>query len=150
MILVADHCIYDPIIQALKKLRFPILSITELQNDIVDYSVMEACLESDGILVTMDKGIPSQAYAFEYASKGLSVVLLRWKSNKQDAWQQITEIILRDGNQWIQIAERETSIISVNYKGGTRARAWAEISPHIIRHAFKNEIVPPDFVVDDD
>lgn len=143
MILVADHCIYDPVVQALKKLKFPILSISELQDEIADYTVLQACLDNSGLLITLDKGIPSQAYAFEYANKGLSVVLLRWKSSKQDAWQQITEVILRDYNNWIEIAEKDTSIISVSYRGGTRARAWSDISPHIVKHAFAKEIIPP-------
>ena len=111
---------------------------------------MQACLDNEGILVTLDKGMPSQAYAFEYASKGLSVVLLRWKSNKQEAWQQITEIILRDHKLWFEIAQKETSVISVSYKGGSRSRSWSDISPLIKGHAFSKEIIPPNFLNEKD
>jgi len=149
VILIADHCVYEPIIQALKKLQFPILSIYDIQDGRADYTVMQACLDNNGILITLDRGIPSQAYAFEYASKGLSVVLLRWKSSKQDAWQEMTEVILRESKHWIETAERETSIISVSYKGGSRPHAWSDISPQIIKHAFNKEIIPPDLFRDD-
>ena len=148
MKLIADHCIYDPIIQALSALRLPILRIQDIQSKMPDYSVMQACLENDGILLTLDKGIPSQAYAFEYAKDGLTVVLLRWKSNSPRAWQQITEIILRDYEQWIEVAETETSVISVSYNRGSRPHSWADISPKIVQHAVQHEIIPPDFVIE--
>ncbi len=150
MRLIADHCIYEPIVLALSNLKFPLISIKEIQSERPDYTVMQACLDNDGILLTLDKGMPSQAYAFEYASKGLTVVLLRWKSNKEEAWQQITEIILRDHKLWLEIAQEETSVISVRYKGGSRPRTWAEISPLIIGHAFAKEIIPPDLFNDDE
>ncbi|MFC2060634.1 DUF5615 family PIN-like protein [Chloroflexota bacterium] len=146
MKLIADHCIYDPVLQALSALKFPITSITDLLTERVDYTVMQACLDNNGLLLTLDKGMPSQAYAFEYASKGLSIVLLRWKSGNNEAWQQITEIILRDSRYWIEIAQQETSIISVSYKGGSRSKAWTEISPLIVMHAFTKEVIPPELI----
>lgn len=143
MKLIADHCIYDPILRALSSLKFPIVSITQLQSETPDFTVIQACLDNDGVLLTLDKGMPPQAYAFQYAANGLSVVLLRWKSSAAEAWQQITEVILRDYKQWIEIAQRETSVISVSYRGGSRPRSWEEISPLIIGHALAKEIIPP-------
>jgi len=142
--LIADHCVYEPIVLALSNLKFPLISIKEIQSEIPDYTVMQACLDNDGVLITLDTGMPSQAYAFEYAKNGLTVVLLRWKSGNHEAWQQITEVILRDHKLWFEIAQEETSVISVSYKGGSRPRAWAEISPLIIGHAFTKEIIPPE------
>jgi hypothetical protein len=145
LIVIADACIVDPVIRALKELKFAIVTISELKSERPDYSVMQCCLKNQGILITLDTGIPSQAYAFQYARNGLTVVLLRWKSQNREAWQQMTEIILRDHKYWIEIAEKEPSVISVSYRRGSRTRSWKDISPLISEHAFLKEDIPPDF-----
>lgn len=139
---IADHCIFAPIVQALSVLKFPIKSIQQVQKERPDYSVMRTCLIQNAILITLDLGIPSQAYAFQYAKAGLTVILLRWRTQTPKDWQQMTEVILRDHEQWSAIAKKDTSVISVSYKGGSRPRSWSQISPLIVEHAFVKEKAP--------
>ena len=90
-------------------------------------------MASARVLVTRDTGIPSQAYAAQYAHNGLTIVLLRWKTSTMKDFQQMAEAILRDGEKWIHIAETTPSIISVN-RHQSRPRAWAEV-PDSITHS---------------
>ena len=145
MKIIADHCIFDPVIQSLQVLRFPIVSIKTLQQEKPDYSVMQTCLENDGILITLDKGIPSQAYAFQYAQGGLTVVLLRWRLQGYKTWQQMVEVILRDYGRWVTIAQEYPSVISAKYSG-SRHHTWNEIPPLIAEHAFMKEEIPPELL----
>ena len=91
----------------------------------------DVVLRQGGVLVTMDTGIPSQAYLFEYAQNGLTVVVLRWKKSTPKDWQEMAVSILRYGEDWEQIAAVTPSVISVNRRR-SRARAWQDVPTSII------------------
>jgi predicted nuclease of predicted toxin-antitoxin system len=129
--LITDHQMPDPVVQALLAVKFDVVRVKELTPVTDDLSVMQACVDADGILITRDVGIPSKAYLYGFAQKGLTVVLLRWKHDQYRDWQQMVEIILRDAHLWEQIASTSPSIISISYAGGSRARSWSRI-PTII------------------
>ena len=128
MTLIADECVYEPIIQALEAVHYRIVRIREVGSVRPDSVVMQTALDRGSVLLTLDIGIPSQAYVDEYASKGLSVVLLRWKKATPKDWQQIVETILRDGEKWEAIAAEAPCVISVQY-GRMRVRRWSDIPP---------------------
>lgn len=111
MSFIADHDVPDPVIQALLAVKFDVKRIKEISPQRPDRFVMQAYLDAKGILITLDKGIPSQAYAYEFAKNGLTVVLLRWKELKYQDWQEMVEIILRDDDCWQRAASIEPSII---------------------------------------
>ncbi len=99
MTLVADANVPDPIIRALQAIGFDIKRLSELGSPAMpDREAMKAAVDVGGILLTADMGIPSQAYLFEYAKAGLTVVLLRWKTSTPEDWQQIVETVLRDAH----------------------------------------------------
>ncbi len=76
--------------------------------------------------MTLDAGIPSQAYLERFADNGLTVVLLRWKKSGSKDWQEMLETILKDGKKWEEIAEKDPSVISVSY-GRMRVRSWKDM-----------------------
>ena len=140
MIFITDHLVYDPIVRALLEVRFDVKRINEILQTKPDRFVMQACLENDGILITMDRGIPSQAYYYEFGQNGLTVVVLRWKTATPTDWQQMVEVILREANKWREAAKLAPSIISVSYKRGSRIRAWSTIPPIIALEAKSKEL----------
>ena len=123
---------YKPVIQSLLAVKADLKRIEELTPKRDDRSVLQACLDAEGILITFDKGIPSQAYAYEFAKNGVTVVLLRWKGSTYADWQEMVEVILRDDALWKQAALSEPSIISVSYRRGSRIRTWSTIPPMIL------------------
>jgi len=140
VILIADADVPDPVIRALQSVQFNIRRVTDIVSSSSDRAVMRAILESGGILVTRDLGIPSQAYLYEFAKNGLTVVLLRWKSSTPKEWQEMVEIVLRESELWRYVASREPSVISVN-KRGSRVRPWSAIPSEIAEQAKAKE--PP-------
>lgn len=142
MIFVADDCIFDPIVKSLQILKFDIRRRWDFGIPSDDPPILEACLIDHNILITFDLGMPPQAYYYEFGQNGLTVIQLRWKTNKPKDWQQIVEVILRDSDTWKETAVNEPSVISVSYKGGSRSRAWKDIPP-IIEMQVKNP-KPPD------
>ena len=91
MSFVADDDLYEPVKAALEMLRFDIIRAPARG----DKDLCAKTLELGKVLITRDTGIPSQAYAFEYAKNGLTVVLLRWKKANAIAWQEMVLAILR-------------------------------------------------------
>ena len=135
MTLVADADVPDPIIRALQELRYDIVRAGDLGlANRPDRDLMAAILQTGGVLLTLDKGIPSQAYLYEYAHHGLTVVVLRWKTQFPRDWQEMAYAILRDGHKWLQMAAEAPSIISVS-RSGSRVRPWSSIPPSIADQA---------------
>lgn len=131
MTLVADADIQDPVIQALQAVKYDIVRYSEVGLPIrPDRALMEALLQSGGILLTGDTGIPSQAYLHEYGIHGLTVVLLRWKQQRAKDWQEMVEAILRYGESWERTAREMPSLISVS-RNGSRERPWHTLPPEL-------------------
>ena len=130
--LVADADVPYPVIRALKILRYPIVTYDEIGAPVrPDTALMDYVLnhvQESPILVTKDTGIPSQAYVGQYAQAGLTVVLLRWKTSTYPDFQKMAELILRDGEKWIELASHTPSVISVS-RHGSRPRAWSQVPP---------------------
>ncbi len=95
---------------------------------------MAGLLRLGGVLVTLDTGIPSQAYLYEYAHHGLTVVVLRWKTQFPKDWQQMVTAILRDGEKWERTTAETPSIIGVT-RSRSRVRPWSTIPPSIADQA---------------
>lgn len=131
--LVADADVPFPVIRALKILRYPLITYDEIGAPVrPDTALMAHILDhvqESPVLVTKDTGIPSQAYVGQYAQAGLTVVLLRWKTLTYPDFQKMTELILRDGEKWIEIASHTPSVISVS-RHGSRPRAWSQVPPN--------------------
>lgn len=123
MTLVADENIPYPIIHALQDVRYDVVRAADAGARGPDAAVMEATLRRGHLLMTMDVGLPSQAYVDRFAARGLSVVLLRWKTSTARDWQQILETILRDGEKWHRHAAERPCVISVRYFR-SRVRPW--------------------------
>ncbi len=82
MTLVADGDVQDQIVQALQAVKYDIVTYDQLGLPIrPDKLLMERILSLGGVLVTRDTGIPSQAYLYQFAQYGLTVVVLRWKES---------------------------------------------------------------------
>jgi hypothetical protein len=125
--LVADADVPGPVIAALKILRYPIATHVDIGAPVrPDTALMDSVLAHSHVLVTRDAGIPSQAYVAQYPRRGLTVVLLRWKTATFKDFQEMAEMILRDGTRWEEIASHTPSVISVN-KRGSRHRAWQHV-----------------------
>jgi len=138
MMLIADADLRDPVIVALQAIKYPIVRYKELELPArPDKKLMKEILSKQGIMITMDLGIPSQAYAYQYAQYGLTVVLMRWKQSRPKDWQEMTLAILRDGESWAAIAATTPSVISVSHRG-FRARAWVNIPSSIAEGVNKN------------
>ena len=135
MIFIADANVAEPVIRSLLEVKFHIRRINEIAEIRPDRPVMQACLDANGILITFDLGIPSQAYLYEIAQSGLTVVQMRWKTSTYEDWQQIVGIILREHHVWEEAACKEPSIISVNNRG-SRIRSWSTIPQLIVMQAF--------------
>ena len=129
MTLVADADIPEPVIRSLQILKYDIVRYSEIGlPSRPDRALMEALLQSGGILLTRDTGIPSQAYLHQYGIHGLTVVLLRWKQQRARDWQEMVEAILRYGESWERTARETPSLISVS-RSGSRARPWHALPP---------------------
>ena len=130
--LVADADVPGPVIRALQALKYPIKTYHEIGAPVrPDSALMNHVLCYSRVLVTGDAGIPSQAYAGQFAAKGLTVVLLRWKTATPLDFQEMAMRILRDGASWEEIASHTPSIISAN-KRSSRARPWTDL-PNTMR-----------------
>ena len=126
--LVTDADVPGPVVHPLKILRYPIVTFQDIEAPVrPDTALMECVLRSSRVLVTRDTGIPSQAYLARYPERGLTIVLLRWKESSYSDFQEMAEMILRDGAKWESIAERTPSVISVNRKG-SRVKTWESIA----------------------
>ena len=129
--LVADADVPGPVIDALKVLQYPIATYDDIGAPIrPDTELMAYALRHSRVLVTMDKGIPSQAYTAQFPARGLTVVLLRWKTSTYKDFQEMVGMILRYGEKWEQIASHTPSIISVS-RSGSRDRAWGDVPESI-------------------
>ena len=73
---IADHCIFDPVVQSLLTVKFDIRRIGDCTKSTDDESVMKVCLAEKAILITLDQGMASQAYYYQFAKNGLTIVLL--------------------------------------------------------------------------
>ncbi len=131
--LVTDADVPYPVIRALKILRYPIVTYGEngapVRPDTALMAHVLAHVQESPVLVTKDTGIPSQAYVGQYAQAGLTVVLLRWKTSTYPDFQKMAELILRDGEKWVEIASHTPSVISVS-RHGSRPRAWSQFPPN--------------------
>ena len=131
--LVTDADVPYPVIRALKILRYPIVTYGEIgapaRPDTALMAHVLAHVQESPVLVTKDTGIPSQAYVGQYAQAGLTVVLLRWKTSTYPDFQKMAELILRDGEKWVEIASHTPSVISVS-RHGSRPRAWSQFPPN--------------------
>ena len=135
MTLVADADIPDPIIRPLQEVRYDIIRAKDLRlPSRPDRDLMAGILQLGGVLLTLDTGIPSQAYMYEYAHQGLTVVVLRWKTQFPKDWQEMVSAILRDGEKWARIAAETPSIISVT-RSRSRVRPWSTIPPSVADRA---------------
>ena len=132
--LVADADVPGPVIAALKILRYPIATYDDIGAPVSPDTALMACvLDRSRVLITRDKGIPSQAYVAQYAQRGLTIVLLRWRTTTAEDLQKMAETILRDGSKWEETASYTPSIISVS-KHGSRSRAWGSVPETIASH----------------
>jgi hypothetical protein len=135
MTLVADGDVPDQVIAALQIVKYDIVRYKELSFPVrPDKQLMAKILSIQGIILTRDLGIPSQAYLFEYAQNGLTVVVLRWKQSRPIDYQEMVLAILRDGESWGNTAGTQSSVISVS-RHGSRPRPWSTIPSAIANHA---------------
>ena len=131
--LVADADVPGPVITALKALRYPIVTFQDIGAPIrPDTALIEHMLNHSDhrILLTLDQGIPAQAYIDQFHRRGLTVALLRWKSSTARDFQEMAIRILQDGEKWEEIAARSPSVISVNRRG-FRVRQWKDVPDSI-------------------
>ncbi len=132
MTLLFDQDIPEPVVAALRAVRFPFYTVDEGEvPGGKDKGVMERALALNcAILVTRDLGMYPQAYYHQYTQNGLTVVQLRWKRNTNKDFQEMLLAILRDCDSWESFAKEGPSIISVNRKG-SRRRDWQSIPTSI-------------------
>ena len=129
MILIADADLWDPVIRSLQAVRFPIARLSELGIPLrPDSTVMQGVLDHNGMLITRDVGVPSQAYLYQFGAKGITVVVVRLKPENPTAWQRTVEVVLRHWDGWQQTAATGPSLITVNWNA-VRARQWATLPP---------------------
>jgi hypothetical protein len=124
---IADHCILDPVVQSLLAVKFDIKRIKDCTEKTDDISVMRVCIDRKAILITLDRGMSSQAYYYQFSKNGLSIILLRWKHQTYLDWQQMVQVILRDHNLWGKAVKIDPSMISVSFTRGTRVRPWSKV-----------------------
>ena len=82
MSFLTDLDVPSPVIQGLRAVRFLFRSVEDDGIPLgVDRGIMARALNdlNGAVLITCDTGIPSQAYYYQYAQNGLTVVVLRWK-----------------------------------------------------------------------
>ena len=131
--LVADADVPGPVITALKALRYPIVTFQDIGAPIrPDTALIEHMLtfSDHRILLTLDQGIPGQAYIDQFHRRGLTVVILRWKTSTARDFQEMAIRILQDGEKWEEIAAQSPSVISVNRRG-YRVRQWKDVPDSI-------------------
>ena len=115
--LVADADVPGPVLQKLRAIDFPIVSFREIGAPVrPDSALIEHMLSSSDhrVLVTLDKGIPSQRYVAQFCERGLTVVLLRWKTSTTRDFEEMVSRILSDGDRWEQAAAEFPHVISAN------------------------------------
>jgi hypothetical protein len=143
VIFIADAMVPDPVVRSLSEVKFHIKRIQEISEIRPDRPVMQACLDENGILITFDLGIPSQAYLYEIAQNGLTVIQMRWKTSTHKDWQEMVGTILKEHHTWEAAASKEPSIISVNNRN-SRIRPWSTIPPLIVMQALLKDKTAPE------
>ena len=131
--LVADADVPGPVIAALKILKYPIATYQDIGAPVRPDTALIEHMLSHGhgrVLVTHDRGIPAQAYIDQFHQRGLTVVLLRWKTSTPRDFQEMALRILQDGVKWEEIAEQAPSVISAN-RTGYRIRPWTDVPESI-------------------
>ena len=137
MSFLADQDVPNPVKQALKAVRFPFRTVEEDGVPLGgDRGIMVRALNDlkGAVLITCDTGMPSQAYYYQYAQGGLTVVVLRWKGRTDRDLQEMLLAILRYSDEWLGVASDRPFVISVS-RSGSRQRAWSEIPESIVRHS---------------
>ena len=127
--LVADADVPGPVISALKTLQYPIVTFRVIGAPVrPDTALIEHMLSNSDhrVLVTQDRGIPGQAYIDQFHRRGLTVVLLRWKTSTPRDFQEMALRILQDGKKWKAAAAESPTVISANSRN-SRVRPWKEI-----------------------
>ena len=115
--LVADADVPGPVLSSLRAVDFPIASFREIGAPVrPDSALIEYMLSNSDyrVLVTLDKGIPSQRYVAQFGERGLTVVLLRWKTSTRRDFEQMVRRILSDGESWERAAAEAPHVISAN------------------------------------
>ena len=115
--LVADADVPGPVLNGLRAVEFPIVSFREIGAPVrPDSALIEHMLSNSDcrVLVTLDKGIPSQRYVAQFSEQGLTVVLLRWKTSTTRDFEEMVSRILYDGYKWEQAAAESPHVISAN------------------------------------
>ena len=131
--LIADADVPGPVISALKILQYPIATFQEIGAPVrPDSALIEHMLSYSDyrVLVTHDHGIPGQAYIDQFHQRGLTVVLLRWKTSGPRDFQEMALRILQDGEKWEAIAAQSPSVISANRRN-SRVRPWKDLPESI-------------------
>lgn len=127
--LVADADVPRPVIAALQAVGYDVKSYSELGLPVrPDEALAEGVKQLHAILLTMDLGIPSNAYVEELARSGLTVVVLRWKRSRPIDWQEMVLAILRYGAEWEASAAESPCVISVT-RVRARTRRWDDLPP---------------------
>ena len=127
--LVADADVPHQVIAALQAVRYDIKLYSELNLPVrPDEALADGVKQLGGILLTMDLGIPSDAYIEALARGGLTVVVLRWKQSRPVDWQEMVVAILKEGAAWAAAAAEAPCVISVN-RTRTRIRRWDDLPP---------------------
>ena len=127
--LVADADVPSQVVDALKILKYPIATYQDIGAPVrPDSALIEHMLSHSDyrVLVTRDTGIPGQAYIDQFHRRGLTVVLLRWKTSTPRDFQEMAVRILLDGEKWEQTAADTPSVISANRRG-SRIRQWRDL-----------------------
>ena len=122
-----------PVISALKILQYPIVTFRDIGAPVrPDTALIEHMLSYSDyrVLVTQDRGIPGQAYIDQFHRRGLTVVLLRWKTSTPRDFQEMALRILQDGEKWEEIAAHSPSVISANSRN-SRVRPWRDLPESI-------------------
>lgn len=115
--LVADADVPGPVLSGLRAVEFPIVSFREIGAPVrPDSALIEHMLATSNhrVLVTLDKGIPSQRYVAQFSERGLTVVLLRWKTSTTRDFGEMVNRIRSDGDRWEQAAAECPHVISAN------------------------------------
>ncbi|MCY4654044.1 MAG: hypothetical protein OXC95_12880 [Dehalococcoidia bacterium] len=125
--LVVDKNIPGPVLDALRTWEAPIATAGDIgvpdRFGLALIERMHSCDSSPTILVTRNKRLPGRAYAARFHQRGLTVVLLRWKTFARSDMREMARTILEDGPKWEEIASRSPSVISVSPEG-SRVCAW--------------------------
>lgn len=95
--IVADECVADPIVVALRGAGFEVLAIAEEAPSIADEGVLQRAVQRDALLVTADKDFGELVFRQRLVSSGVLLIRLPPTMDLEEQSNRVVAVVQQKG-----------------------------------------------------